>query len=714
MHIIDGNLIIYTKQEITMNKKSLTYMRNIGIVAHIDAGKTTTTERILYYTGLNHKIGEVHDGSTITDYMEQERERGITITSAAVTCTWKKRNDPKSKSCMINIIDTPGHVDFTIEVERTMRILDGAITIFDGVAGVEPQSETVWRQANRYNVPRICFINKLDRIGSNFFNCVNMIKNQLNTRPSIICLPIGKEEGFKGIVDLITIKEITWKNDELGSKYNIDDISIKMKNQAQKYREKLLEDCADCDDLFAEKYLDEKEITKEDILRALRIGTINGKIVPICCGSAFKNKGIQFLLDSIIDFLPSPVDISSIKGFTENGKQAVRKSNNSEPLSSLAFKIINDKYGQLTFLRIYSGILKKGMTVKNMRNGKTMRIGRLVRMFADKREDINEIGSGGIGAAIGIDASTGDTFCDKNFPIILESMDIPPSVITLAIEPKSKDDQEKMSTALHKLIKEDPSLRLKIDKDTGQTIIEGMGELHLEISIERLKREFALDVSTGKPQVAYRETITKSIKQEGKYIRQSGGRGQYGHVMIKIKPNNIGKGFEFTNKIVGGSIPKEYIPAIKKGIEESLNSGIKAGFPIVDVKVILYDGSYHNVDSSDIAFKIAAAIAFREACKKAYSIILEPIMKAEIITPEQWMGDVIGDINSKRGKIKQMIDRYSSKVIKAEVPLSEMFGYSNDLRSKTQGRAIYSMEFSHYTAVPSQIADKIIIESETV
>jgi len=683
-------------------------IRNIGIVAHIDAGKTTTTERILYYTGRSHKIGEVHEGATVTDYMEQERERGITITAAAVTCEWKRREDAKAKPYRINIIDTPGHVDFTIEVERSMRVLDGAVTVFDGVAGVEPQSETVWRQADRYGVPRMCFVNKLDRTGANFFRCVDMIKDRLKARPAVLTLPIGMESEFKGIIDLIRMKALLWQEDTLGAKYDIVDIPAELAAQAQEYREKLLEDCADCDDALAEKYLEGKEITEDEMIAAIRKGTISGKIIPTFCGSAFKNKGVQFLLDSVVDFLPSPADIPAIKGHLEDGTEAIRKTSNSEPFAALAFKIINDKYGQLTFLRAYSGLLKKGDSVVNMRTGKKVRIGRLVRMFADKREDIEDIEAGGIAAAIGVEATTGDTLCDADKPIILESLDVPPAVVKLAIEPKTKGDQEKMGLALGRLSSEDPSLRLSVDEETGQTTIAGMGELHLEIIVDRLKREFMVEANVGKPQVAYRETITKVVESEGKYVRQTGGRGQYGHVWLRVEPNEAGKGFEFVSEIVGGAIPKEYIPAVRKGIEEALDTGIRAGFPVVDVKVALFDGSYHDVDSSEMAFKIAGSMGFKDGTKKASPIILEPLMKTEVITPEEWMGDVIGDLNSRRGRITGMDERSGMKIVSANVPLAEMFGYANDLRSRTQGRATYTMEFSHYEPVPNSIAEEIV------
>lgn len=686
----------------------LNRIRNIGIVAHIDAGKTTTTERILYYTGRSHKIGEVHDGGAVTDYMDQERERGITITAAAVTCEWKRREDAKSKPFRINIIDTPGHVDFTIEVERSMRVLDGAVTVFDGVAGVEPQSETVWRQADRYGVPRMCFVNKLDRTGADFYRCVEMIKDRLKARPCVISLPIGAEADFKGIVDLIRMKAMLWHDDSLGASYDVVDIPADLQEQAKKYRDMLLEDCADCDDVLAEKYLEGNEISEDEIVAAIRKGTIAGKIIPTFCGSAFKNKGVQFMLDAVVDFLPSPADIPAITGHLEDGKEAIRKATNDEPFSALAFKILNDKFGQLTFLRSYSGVLKKGDSITNMRTGKKIRIGRLVRMFADKREDIEQLDAGGIAAAVGIEATTGDTICDIDHPIILESLVIPPPVVTLAIEPKTKADQEKMGIGLNKLSAEDPSLRLRTDEETGQTTISGMGELHLEIIVDRLKREFLVEANVGKPQVAYRETITKTVESEGKYVKQTGGRGQYGHSWLRLEPNEAGKGFEFVSEIVGGSVPKEYIPAIKKGVEEALETGIRAGFPVVDVKVALFDGSYHDVDSNEMAFKISGSMAFKEGAKKASPIILEPLMKTEVIVPEEWMGDVIGDLNSRRGRITGMDERSGMKIVAANVPLAEMFGYANDLRSRTQGRATYTMEFSHYEAVPNAIAEEIV------
>jgi elongation factor G len=685
--------------------------RNIGIVAHIDAGKTTTTERILYYTGMTHKIGEVHDGAATTDYMAQERERGITITSAAVTSYWRRREDPKADDFMINIIDTPGHVDFTIEVERSLRVLDGAVVVFDGVAGVEPQSETVWRQADRYGVPRMCFVNKLDRTGANFFRCVGMIRDRLKAKPVVLTLPIGAEADFKGIVDLIRMKALIWHDDSLGAKYDIVEIPAELKAQADEYREKVLEACADVDDGFAEKYLDGGTFTEAEIIAAIRKGCIGIKHIPTICGSAFKNKGVQHMLDCVVDFLPAPHEVPDIKGKTPKGEETSAPSRDDAPFAGLAFKILNDKYGQLTFVRIYSGSLAKGQTVTNMRTGKRVRIGRLVRMFADKREEIEDAFAGYIVAAIGIEGSTGDTLCDPDHEVILESLDIPPAVVTLAIEPKSKADQEKLGVALGRLAAEDPSLRVRTDAETNQTTIAGMGELHLEIIVDRLKREYAVETNVGKPQVAYRETITKSVEQEGKYVKQSGGRGQFGHVWIRLHPNETGGGFVFENKVVGGSIPKEFIPAVEKGVEGALGRGIRAGFPVVDVRVELFDGSYHDVDSNANAFEISGSMAFKEGARNAAPIILEPMMKTEVITPEDWMGDVIGDINSRRGRINGMEDRMGMKIVDAHVPLAEMFGYANDLRSRTQGRATYTMEFSHYEPVPAGIADQIVAKS---
>ncbi|MBI1944060.1 MAG: elongation factor G [Deltaproteobacteria bacterium] len=688
-------------------------VRNIGIIAHIDAGKTTTTERILYYTGMTHKIGEVHDGATTTDYMEQERERGITITSAAVTCYWQRRQDPKAPKYQINIIDTPGHVDFTIEVERSLRVLDGACVVFDGVAGVEPQSETVWRQADRYHVPRMCFVNKLDRTGANFFRCVDMITDRLKARPAVMTLPIGNEANFKGIVDLLRMKALIWKEETLGAAFDVLDIPEELKAQAAEYREKLVEQCADVDDDVAAKFLDGGEVTEADIIRSLRKGCLTTKLIPTFCGSAFKNKGVQFMLDAVLDLLPSPIDIPPVKGkdLKDETKEIIRQTNDDEPVTALAFKLLNDKFGQLTFVRVYAGTLKKGSSVMNVRTGRRLRIGRLVRMFADKREEIEECYAGGIAAVMGIECVTGDTLCDEDKPVVLERLTVPPAVVTLAIEPKSKADQEKMGIGLGRLAAEDPSLRLKTDEETAQTTISGMGELHLEIIVDRLKREYGVEANVGKPQVAYRETITKSVEQEGKYVKQTGGRGQYGHVWLRVMPNETGKGFSFENEVVGGTVPKEFIPAVEKGVEGALLRGIRAGYPVVDVKVELFDGSYHDVDSNANAFEIAGSMAFKEGCKQAGPIILEPMMKVEVVTPEDWMGDVIGDLNSRRGQVQGMEDRAGMKVITAVVPLAEMFGYANAIRSRTQGRASYTMEFGHYDAVPNNIAEAIIAKA---
>ena len=685
--------------------------RNIGIVAHIDAGKTTTTERILYYTGLSHKIGEVHDGAATTDYMDQERERGITITSAAVTCHWRRREDKNNPEHLINIIDTPGHVDFTIEVERSLRVLDGAVVVFDGVAGVEPQSETVWRQADRYGVPRMCFVNKMDRTGANFYRCVDIIRDRLKATPAVIALPIGIESGYEGMIDLIRMKEIVWNGEELGAKYEIRDIREELKADADAWREKLMDNCGEVDDAFAEKYLEGEDMSEEEVVAALRKGTLGTNFVCTFPGTAFKNKGVQFMMDAVLDFLPSPPEVADIKGILPDGTESSRPSKDDAPVAALAFKIINDKYGQLTFLRVYSGVIEKGTSLKNMRTGKRMRIGRLVKMFADKREDVPEVYAGNIAAAIGVDASTGDTFCDPEHEIVLESMDIPPAVVTLAIEPKSKGDQEKMGIALGKLAAEDPSLRLSTNEETAQTTIAGMGELHLEIIVDRLKREYSVECNVGKPQVAYRETIRGTVEHEEKHVKQSGGRGQFGHVWVKLEPAEVGAGFVFENKVTGGSIPKEYIPSVEKGLRDAMPNGIRAGFPAIDIKATLFDGSYHDVDSSADVFYITGSKAFKHAARKADPCILEPIMKTEVITPEDWMGDVIGDINSRRGQVKGMEDRNGLKVVAADVPLSEMFGYANDLRSRTQGRANYTMEFSHYEQVPNSIAEDIVAKA---
>ncbi len=684
--------------------------RNIGIMAHIDAGKTTTTERILYYTGKTYKIGEVHEGSTEMDWMEQEKERGITITAAATTTFWNGM-EKKYPPYRINIIDTPGHVDFTVEVERSLRVLDGAIAVYDGVAGVEPQTETVWRQADKYKVPRICFINKLDRMGADFFYCVNSIKERLGANAVALQLPIGKESDFIGVVDLVYNRAIVWTGEELGAKFNFIEIPAELKDQAEEYRNILIESAVECVDELLEKYLDGKEITVEELKYAIRVGTLQRKIFPVLCGSAFKNKGVQPLLDAVIDYLPSPIDIAHVKGIDPNTNSEIERiTDDNEAFSALAFKIMTDPYvGKLTFFRVYSGTLKKGTYVYNSTKQKKERMGRLLLMHANQREEIDEVNAGDIAAAVGLkDTTTGDTLCDENHPIILESMTFPEPVIDLAIEPLTRADQDKLGAALMKLSEEDPTFRVKTNHETGQTIISGMGELHLEIIVDRLKREFKVEANVGKPQVAYKETIKDSSEVEGKYIKQTGGRGQYGHVWIRIKPNEPGKGYQFINSIVGGVIPKEYIPAVDKGIQEAMQTGVLAGYPVVDVIVELFDGSYHEVDSSEMAFKVAASIAFKDACKKAKPVLLEPIMDVEVVTPEDYMGDVVGDLNRRRGKILAMDQRGNARVVKAEVPLAEMFGYATDLRSFTQGRASYTMQFKHYEQVPNNIANEII------
>ena len=677
--------------------------RNIGIMAHIDAGKTTTTERILYYTGVTYKMGEVHEGTAVMDWMPQEQERGITITSAATTCLWKDYR--------INIIDTPGHVDFTIEVERSLRVLDGAVAVFDAVAGVEPQSETVWRQANKYNVPRIAFINKMDRVGADFFMSVNSMIERLGAKPIPVQIPVGKEEAFKGTIDLINMKACIFDNEALGAKFVEADIPQEFLPQAIEHREKMIESLADFDEVIMDKYLSGEDIDAGTIKAALRRGTVELRITPVICGSAFKNKGVQQLLDAIIDYLPCPLDILSIRGTDPHtGKEVGRKASVSEPFSALAFKIMSDPFvGQLTFIRVYSGVMSTGSYVYNATKDVKERVGRLLKMHANKREDIKEIYAGDIAAVVGLKSTlTGDTLCNEDYPVILEAMEFPAPVISVAIEPKTKADQEKLSISLSKLAQEDPSFKVSYNEETGQTIISGMGELHLEIIVDRLLREFKVGANVGKPQVAYRETIRKKTKAEGKYIRQSGGRGQYGHVYIEIEPLEPGKNFEFVNKIVGGTIPREYIPAVEKGIKEALENGVLAGYPVVDVKVTLFDGSYHEVDSSEMAFKIAGSMAFKSAAGKAAPVLLEPIMNIEVVTPDEYMGDVIGDLNSRRGKIHTMTQRAKSQVISAEVPLSSMFGYATDLRSKTQGRATYTMQFSHYAEIPKTISEDII------
>ena len=674
--------------------------RNIGIMAHIDAGKTTTTERILYYTGVTYKIGEVHEGTATMDWMEQEKERGITITSAATTCSWK--------DVRINIIDTPGHVDFTIEVERSLRVLDGAVAVFCSVGGVEPQSETVWRQANKYHVPRVAFINKMDRVGADFFRVVSMIVDRLKARPVLLQLPIGKEETFKGVVDLVLNKGIVWDEETLGAKYRMIDIPAELAELAAEYREKLIEAAADFDETIMEKYLAGEEVAPEAIKAAIRKGTIAMDLTPVICGSSFKNKGVQLLLDTVVEYLPSPIDIPDVTGIDpETDEEATRPTEDSAPLSALAFKIMTDPFvGQLTFFRVYSGCMTAGSYVLNSKKDSKERIGRIVKMHANKREEVKEVYAGDIAAAVGLkNTTTGDTICDIEKPIVLEAMEFPEPVISIAIEPKTKSDQEKLGIALQKLAVEDPSFRVKTDEETGQTIIAGMGELHLEIIVDRMLREFKVEATVGKPQVAYRETITRKARTEGKYIRQTGGRGQYGHVVIEIEPGEKGKNFEFVNKTVGGSIPKEYINPTENGMREAAESGPMAGFPVVDVKVTLVDGSYHDVDSSEMAFKIAGSMAFKDAVKSAGPILLEPIMSVEVVVPEQFMGDVIGDLNSRRGKIQGMESRGGFQVVAAHVPLANMFGYSTDLRSKTQGRATYTMQFSHYEQVPNSVTE---------
>jgi len=683
--------------------------RNIGISAHIDAGKTTTTERILFYTGVSHKIGEVHDGATVMDWMEQERERGITITSAATTCFWKgmQNNHPEHH---INIIDTPGHVDFTIEVERSMRVLDGACMVYDAVAGVQPQSETVWRQANKYKVPRLAFINKMDRQGAEFFKSYDHIKTRLKGNPVPIQIPVGAEEKFEGVIDLVIMKAIYWDESTQGMKYELREIPADLVEEAKKWREKMVEAAAEADDELTHKYLEGHDLSVEDIKRGLRIRTIKNEIVPMLCGSAFKNKGVQAMLDAVIDYMPSPIDIKPVEGEDEDGKPASRKASDSDPFSALAFKIMTDPYvGQLTFIRVYSGVLKSGDTVYNSNRGRKERIGRLLQMHANQREEIKEVYAGDIAAAVGLkEASTGETLCDTNKIIMLERMEFPEPVISQAVEPKTKADQEKMGLALNRLAQEDPSFRVHTDEESSQTIISGMGELHLEIIVDRMKREFGVEANVGKPQVAYREAIKKPVQIEGKFIKQSGGRGQYGHVWLKLEPQAAGKGFEFVDAIKGGTVPREYIPAVEKGLRETLPNGVLAGFPVVDVKVTLFDGSYHDVDSNENAFKMAASMAFKDGMRAATPVLLEPMMAVEVETPEDFMGNVVGDLSGRRGMIQGMEDVVGVKVIKAEVPLSEMFGYSTTLRSLSQGRATYTMEFKHYTEAPKTIAEAVI------
>jgi elongation factor G len=683
--------------------------RNIGISAHIDAGKTTTTERILFYTGVSHKIGEVHDGAAVMDYMEQEQERGITITSAATTCFWSgmEKNFPEHR---INIIDTPGHVDFTIEVERSLRVLDSAVALFDSVAGVQPQSETVWRQMNRYGVPRIAFVNKMDRAGANFLRCVDMIQSRLRGNPVPIQLPIGAEDSFEGVVDLIKMKAIYWDQETQGMKFVYRDIPDELRAQCEEYRAKMIEAAAEGNEELLNKYLEGETLTDDEIKRGLKIRSLKNEIVLCMCGTAFKNKGVQALLDAVIEFMPNPTEMPPVKGIDADDAPVTRVAGDNEPFSALAFKILNDPFvGNLTFFRVYSGTLNSGDTVYVPSKGKKERIGRLLQMHANDRSDIKEVRAGDIAAAVGLkDVITGDTLCDLEKVITLEKMNIPIPVIQVAVEPKTKADQEKMGMALQRLAKEDPSFRVSTDEESGQTLIAGMGELHLEIIVDRMKREFSVEANVGKPQVAYRETIRGKVESEGKHVKQSGGRGQYGHVWLKIEPNEAGKGNEFKNGTVGGTVPREFIPAVEKGIKEACDTGVMAGYPIVDVKVTLFDGSYHDVDSDEISFRMAAIFGFKDGFRKAKPVILEPIMKVEVVTPEDYMGDVIGDLNRRRGQIQGMEDTPAGKTVTAEVPLAEMFQYATTIRSMSQGRATFTMEFAKYMEVPSNIADTII------
>ena len=684
--------------------------RNIGISAHIDAGKTTTTERILFYTGVSHKMGEVHDGAAVMDWMEQERERGITITSAATTCFWKGMEGTYPEH-RINIIDTPGHVDFTIEVERSMRVLDGACMVYDSVGGVQPQSETVWRQANKYKVPRLAFVNKMDRVGADFFKVYRQMRERLQGNPVVIQIPIGAEDKFAGVVDLVRMKAIYWDDSTQGTKFEFRDIPLELMDTVQEWHEKMVEAAAEANEDLMNKYLEGGELTPEEIKKGLRMRTIASEIVPMLCGSAFKNKGVQAMLDAVIDYMPAPVDIPPVKGMLENGQPAERKASDSEPFAGLAFKIMTDPYvGQLIFFRVYSGVVNSGDTIYNPIKHKKERVGRLLQMHANQREEIKEVRAGDIAAAVGLrEATTGDTLCDPDKIIILEKMEFPEPVISQAVEPRTKADQEKMGIALGRLAQEDPSFRVHTDEESGQTIISGMGELHLEILVDRMKREFNVEANVGKPQVAYREAIKKHVEIEGKFIKQSGGKGQYGHVWLKLDPNPAGKGYEFVDAIKGGTVPREYIPAVQKGVADSLTNGVLAGFPVVDVKVTLFDGSYHEVDSSEQAFKMAGSIAFKDGMRKANPVLLEPMMAVEVETPEDFMGNVVGDLSSRRGMIQGMDDQIGGiKVVKAEVPLAEMFGYSTTLRSLSQGRATYTMEFKHYSEAPKSVAEAII------
>jgi elongation factor G len=683
--------------------------RNIGIMAHIDAGKTTTTERILFYTGVSHKIGEVHDGAATMDWMAQEQERGITITSAATTCFWQGM-DQQFKLHRINIIDTPGHVDFTIEVERSLRVLDGACAVFCAVGGVEPQSETVWRQANKYNVPRMVFVNKMDRAGADFLRVVEQIKDRLGSNPVPMQINIGAEEHFRGVVDLIKMKAIMWNDENMGTTYVEEDVPADLQSLCEEWREHLVEVAAEANDELMDKYLEDGELSADEIRQGIRIRTLAGDIVPAFCGSAFKNKGVQAMLDAIVYYMPSPLDVPSIKGILPNEKEAERRADDKEPFAALAFKIATDPFvGNLTFFRVYSGVLNSGDSVFNPVKGKKERIGRILQMHANHRDEIKEVRAGDIAAAVGLkEVTTGDTLCDNSAPITLERMEFPEPVISVAVEPRTTGDQEKMSIALGKLAQEDPSFRVHTDEESGQTIISGMGELHLEIIVDRMQREFHVDANIGKPQVAYRETIRKSVEQEGKFVRQSGGRGMYGHVWLKLEPLESGAGYEFENAVVGGVVPRDYIPAIDKGVQEQLENGVLGGYPMVDVKVTLYDGSYHDVDSNEMAFKLAGMTAIREGAMNASPVLLEPMMKVEVVTPEEYMGDVMGDLNRRRGMVGGMEDAPAGKILRASVPLAEMFGYATDLRSATQGRATYSMEFEKYAEAPQNVADAVL------
>ena len=683
--------------------------RNIGIMAHIDAGKTTTTERVLFYTGVSHKMGEVHDGAAVMDWMEQEQERGITITSAATTCFWNGM-DSQFDEHRVNIIDTPGHVDFTIEVERSLRVLDGAVTVLCSVGGVEPQTETVWRQGNKYKVPRMIFVNKMDRAGADYLRVVRQVRERLGANPVPIQLPIGAEEKFAGVIDLVRMKAIYWDESNMGTTYEARDIPDELRAEAEAWREKMVEAAAEGGEELLDKFLEHGELSEDEIRKGLRARTLTGEIVVTMCGSAFKNKGVQAMLDAVIDYMPSPVDVPAIKGHIDEETEGERHPDDSEPFAALAFKIATDPFvGNLTFFRVYSGVLNSGDTIYNPVKGKKERIGRILQMHSNDRKEIKEVRAGDIAAAVGLkDVTTGDTLCDLKQQITLERMEFPEPVISVAVEPKTKADQDKMGLALMKLAKEDPSFRVHTDEESNQTIISGMGELHLDIIVDRMKREFKVDANVGKPQVAYRETIRTMVEQEYKFVRQTGGRGQYGHVFLRIEPKAPGEGYEFVNEIVGGVVPKEYIPAVDKGVQDQMENGVVAGFPVVDVKVTLYDGSYHDVDSSEMAFKIAASMGFREGAYKADPVLLEPIMKVEVVTPEEYMGDVMGDLNRRRGLPQGMDDTPAGKVIKAEVPLAEMFGYATDLRSMSQGRAVYSMEFQKYAEVPQNVADTVL------